>query len=496
MLKWSHLLPLESAVDADLNAIDEYGMALYHPEHGYKPNVGGQALFWKEMGGFSEDNLQERPFRTMALLGGIGSGKSFTGAVWACDRAIKYPNARGLIAANSFPQLAQATLVTLAEVCLRFNVPLDPIRDTPEETALAIINRRPSHCFLGPERAYVYILSTSSFEGNRQTSRGLQARWAWLDEMAYASETAFNTIDGRIGRGPGRELEGSICVTTTPRGFNWLYYRMADPARSDEWKKTFWYVNCPTSENIENLGEDYVNSLTGNYKGDIGKQELEGLFLNTTLGLVYKWFRRSSHSLNGEDATVLSHNPAERIHMCLDFNYSPTIAVLFHVRQSEVHVFKEFYRLDSDLWELMETVCSWLKDTDHCGEVWLHGDASGRSRSATSRLSAWDIVTRTLSSTQLKIECKFPKSNPPVTNRVDSFNWLCRQDRFFIDADNAPQTLRDLETVTWDGTGIGKDDRLATHCSDALTYGTHWMFPFGGSNRMLEVGQERVPGLT
>jgi len=496
MLRWDTLLQLEDELDYSLNREVLDQLCLYDPSRGYQPNPGGQARFWQEMGGFGPDVMERRPYRTMGLFGGVGSGKSYTGAVWAIDRAIKYPNAKGLIAANSFPQLAQATLVTLAEACLQYNVPLDPIRDTPEETALAIINRRPSHCFLGPDRAYVYVLSTSSFEGNRQTSRGLQARWAWLDEIAYASEQAFNTIDGRIGRGSGKELDGSILMTTTPKGFNWCYYRMADPARSEEWKKTFWFVNCPTRENIEHLGQDYVTSLEGNYAGEVGKQELEGLFLNTTLGLVYKWFNRQKHALQGVDAEILGHNPGERLHLNLDFNASPGVANLFHIRQQEIHCFQEFYQMDSDLWELMEQICEWLEKRKQVAEIWVHGDASGRARSATSKLSAWDIVKQNLDQTRIPYQCKFPNANPPVANRIDSFNWLCRADRFFIHMDNCPKTLKDLETVTWDGEGIDKSDLLATHCSDALTYGTHWMFPFGGSNRKVRAGHKPIPGVT
>jgi phage terminase large subunit len=497
MLKWAKLLETEEAVDYILNRHKEEAITLYDPIHGYRPRPGGQTRFWEELGGFSEDNYTKQPYRTVALLGGIGSGKSYSGAVWACDKALKYPRAKGVVLANSYPQLAQATLVTLAEVCLKYNIPIDPVRETPEETALAIVNRHPSHCFIGPERAYVYVLSSTSFDVGKQTSRGLQARWAWADEFAYSSEASFNTLDGRIGRGPGAELPGSLCITTTPRGFSWLYYRFADPARSEAWKKTFWFVNCPTRENIEYLGEEYITSLEGNYAGDVGRQELEGLFINTTLGLVYKWFNRQQHALQGEDALILQHNPGERLHLNLDFNASPGVCVLFHVRQQEVHTFKEFYQLDSDIWELMEQVCEWLEKSGHRADIWLHGDASGKARSAASKLSSWDIVKESLKKTGLDFECKFPATNPRVVNRVDAFNFLCRKDRFFIDLDNCPLTLRDLETVTWDGGGIDKEDKLATHLSDALTYGIYHLFPFGGTNqRTAKAGHNPIPGVT
>ena len=495
MLNWAKIAPLDISIRESLD-IEEERILLYDPEFGYRPNPGGQTRYWNSVfGGFSEDNYSKPSYRATALIGGIGSGKSYTGAVWACDRAIKYPRARGVITANSFSQLSQATLTTLAEVCMQYNIPLDPIRETPEETALAIANRRPAHCLLGPDRAYVYVLTAAAFEGKKQTNRGLQARWGWFDECAYSSEDAYNTLNGRIGRGPGKPMIGQICLTTTPRGFNWLYYRLADPSRSDAWKKTFWYTSCPTWENQEHLGDEYVDSLKGDFDGELGQQELGGEFLNTNIGLIFKYFNRNNHSLTGEDAQILQHRPDERLHICLDFNATPCVAVMFQVRMDECHVFKEFYVLDSDIYELSEMVRDWLVEVKQIQEIWLHGDASGKNRSATSKLSAWDIVWNTLKEAGIEMKRKFPDANPPVSNRIDSFNWLCRNDKFFISIDDAPETVKDIETMTRAGDEIDKSDILRTHCVDAMTYGTHWCWPYGGRNRIPKHKAGGLPGI-
>ncbi|NEZ65662.1 hypothetical protein D0962_23380 [Leptolyngbyaceae cyanobacterium CCMR0082] len=495
MINWAICAPLDLSLRKGLDTPEDK-LLLYDPERGYAPNPGGQTRFWQEaFGGFSADNYNQPSYRSMSLIGGIGSGKSYTGAVWACDRAIKYPKARGVITANSFSQLSQATLTTLAEVCMQYNIPLDPIRDTPEETALAIANRRPAHCLLGPDRAYVYVLTAAAFEGKKQTNRGLQARWAWFDECAYSTEQAYNTLNGRIGRGPGKPMTGQLCLTTTPRGFNWLYYRLADPSRKKSWKKTFWFTNCPTWENQENLGDDYVESLQGDFDGDEGRQELGGEFLNTNIGLIFKYFNRNKHGLTGKDAKILRHRPDERLHINLDFNATPCVAVLFQTRRDECHAFKEFYVLDSDIYELSEKIRDWLIEHKQTQEIWLHGDASGRNRSATSKLSAWDIVWNTLSETGLDLKRKFPKANPPIANRIDSFNWLCRQNKFFIDLDNCPETTKDIETMTYAGEEMDKSDILRSHCIDALSYGTHWCWPYGGRNRVPKKKRQVLPGI-
>ena len=367
--------------------------------------------------------------------------------------------------------------------------------DTPEATALSIANRRPAHCYIGPGRAYCYVLSMSSFQGKTQTSRGLGCRAAWLDEAAYSSEEAFNTLDGRLGRGPGKELEGSGIITTTPNGLNWVWSKSFDPSRSDSLKKTFTFFNCPTRENLEHLGDGYVTSLEGNYEGELAQQELMGAFLNTASGLVYRKFSRNAHGLRGDDAKCIGYDNTLRLHLNYDFNFTPAVCSAFHVRMNEVHCFKEWYVKESDVWELSEEIRDWLIKNNHQAEIWLHGDASGRARSAASRLSAWDIIWDTMKSGGFQMFKKYPKANPPVSNRVDAFNFLCKQDRFFIDVDNCPELVKDFENVTWDGDNIDKSDILRTHLADSITYGVHFLYPYGGRNGP-ESGSRAIPGFS
>ncbi|MFM6671757.1 MAG: hypothetical protein ACKPJO_16770, partial [Dolichospermum sp.] len=80
--------------------------------------------------------------------------------------------------------MSRATFVTLVEVCSLYNIPRDPWRDSPEDQAFAIANCQ--RCYIGPDRAFVYVISANNFTGKSQTGRGLQIRWVWADEFAYA----------------------------------------------------------------------------------------------------------------------------------------------------------------------------------------------------------------------------------------------------------------------------------------------------------------------
>ncbi|MFM8006754.1 MAG: hypothetical protein ACKO86_17850, partial [Dolichospermum sp.] len=72
----------------------------------FTPNPGGQAQFLELAGWNTKDPLEQR---WSGAIGGINSGKSFAGAVWACTRALLDPKARGMITANDYGQLSRAT---------------------------------------------------------------------------------------------------------------------------------------------------------------------------------------------------------------------------------------------------------------------------------------------------------------------------------------------------------------------------------------------------
>lgn len=441
----------------------------------FKPNPGGQSDFFRKAQWTNDYPL---PHKWLALLGGINSGKSFAGAVWACSRALIDPESRGMISANSYGQLARATLVSLVEVCRLFSIPLEPWRDSPEEQALAIANCQ--RCYIGHEKAFVYVLSANSFTGNTQAGRGLQVRWFWGDEFAYAPEQAFLTIDGRLDRGPGT-LKGQGIITTSPCGHNYLWDKFGDPNREESLKKLYQLVSVSSLENLHSSAE-YLESLQANYNDELYKQEILGLFVNVTEGLVYKYFERQEHTLRGEDAFAIAYDPNLPLMLSFDFNYNPAICIAAQERKGEIHFFKEWFLLDSDIWELTNQVAQWIEKNGRPVEIQIFGDATGRARSASSRLSSWDIVFQGLQHLSMfngYLRRRFTDSNPYVQNRIHSVNQLFRKDRCFIDYDNCTNLVKDFEQVTWDDHGINKsEDKLRSHLSDAAGYLIHTLYPF------------------
>jgi len=70
----------------------------------FSPNPNGQTEFW-------ELTREDCPYKFIWLKGSLSSGKTNTGAAWFCDRRKRDPEARSLVTANSYPQLARSTLI-------------------------------------------------------------------------------------------------------------------------------------------------------------------------------------------------------------------------------------------------------------------------------------------------------------------------------------------------------------------------------------------------
>lgn len=495
MPSWSSLLTYEASarqqIELEKNYVEDQPTLFTD----FVPNPGQRRFL--ELTKWNKRENPEQKFT--AMIAGIGAGKSHAGAVWLCAKALLYPKAKGLVCSNTFGQLSRATLQTLVRVCREFNIPLEPYAPSVEDQALKIANCQ--RCYIGKDRTFIYVLSMSSFMGKTESARGLEIRFFWGDELAYSAESAFNVLIGRLGRGECPELKGQGIISTSPNSFNWIYERFADPNRSNEMKLLYRMVQCSTRENLEHLGEDYIQSLETNYEGDLGKQELEGLFIAALEGLVYKYFDRRVHCLRDDDAEILAYDPNLPLMLSFDFNYSPAICVAAQQRHNEIHFFKEWYILDSDLWELTESVTDWIIENGDPASLMIFGDATGHARSANSRLSSWDIVTEQLKPiTKYKPQGylikKFAKSNPHVINRIHSVNLLFKQNRCFLDFVKCPNLIKDFEQVTYTpDKAIAKENVLLSHLSDAAGYLIHTLYPFKREGHREKLGTKKPAGV-
>lgn len=459
------------------------------------PNPGAQERFFTEF--FSTDKHIPHPFtkdmgrRVAWFRAGLNAGKSWSGAAFSVSCALKDPESRGLITANSYGQLRSSTLVALAEFCKLFKVPLSPVADididAPEWadlTAKRIADNRFCTIFGAP----VLVLSAESFTGrtdkSQEVGRGLQVRWFWGDEYAYANESAFNTMYSRLGRGPGTLPGIGFLTSSINRNspYNWAYDLFDAPNRDKGSVDYFLSVGGSSAENLH-ADPEYVRSMMATLTPELIKIELLGEYATVAKGIIFNTFVRAIHLLQGADSRLCEYDPRYPLHLSFDFNHSPACAIAAQQVDGELRIIREWYKIDSDTFELADDVAGWAiaewtAAHNANRKVFIHGDASGNQKTANSRTTNWEIVWDALKARGILAERCYGASNPDIQDSVNGLKIALKNDKIFLHGDRCIELSKDLESLRWRGTDIDKRDLKRSHVQDCLRYLCWDLWPY------------------
>lgn len=353
------------------------------------------------------------------FCGGLGSGKTHAGGLWAAYMAVNYPGTKGIITANSYSQLKKATLTKFFEILNSLNIKYhykqqDGVIHIGEST--------------------IYAISMEKYD----LLRGIEVGWAWSDECAFYKEEAYQVLIGRI-----RDKDGPCQWkgTTTPNGFNWLYKRfVVNPPDSSK------VVYSATTDNIENLSHNYVKDLKRQYDERLAKQELDGQFVNLNSGNVYYGFDRHEH---------VKEIPLKDglFYIGLDFNVHPLCGVFAIFRNNTLFIVDELYLENSNTFAAAKEIRTRYPNN----LLRVVADSTGDRRRTSSSTTDLEILRRS----QLEV---VPFKNPYVKDRYNNLNRLFHYKKIFI-SPKCEKLIEDLEQLVYDN----KDDMLS-HISDALGY--------------------------
>lgn len=197
--------------------------------------------------------------RRKAFVGGIGSGKTFAGAIEVLRQP---PNSVGMIVGPSYPSLKKATLETFFEIA--------------EPAGLIVAHKKADRKILLKGNRVVHYASAD----NPDSLRGPNLGWFWGDEASYWEAKAWRIMAGRLRKQPGR-----CWMTMTPRGKkHWTYRDLFA-------KGVVKYVVAATRSNFFNL-EGFADTLAGVGNLAWQRQEYFGEFIEE-IGSVFlrEWFR-------------------------------------------------------------------------------------------------------------------------------------------------------------------------------------------------------------
>jgi len=368
----------------------------------------------------------------VGLIGGVGLGKTFTGSAWIMKNY--HNDSLGLISANTYGQLMNATLTSVFKNLDIWGVPFN----YNQQKKLLTVNNKKQ--FL--------TLSLDSYDQHR----GIEIGEWWADEAAYNDHEAYLTIKGRL-RDKGGNLQ--TLITTTPKGFNWVYdYFHPSGEKHDPLR---YRLITATSYTNKHLPDAYLKSLETEYDDKMKEQELMGLFVNLTAGKVYYAFDRSTNINEVKQV-------AGQVYIGMDFNVDPMTAILFQIVNNKIHVFDEVFLRNSDTYQMSDHLiknnymgCSVIPDSTGGNKK-----TSGKSDHIILKEFGFNVV---------------PTYNPHVIDRVNNINRLLSKGRIIINP-KCVKLINDLEKVSWKGNDLDqKSDKMLTHISDCLGYGAWKLFP-------------------
>lgn len=362
------------------------------------------------------------------LKGGIGSGKSFCGALHANMMAELNPDSPGLIAANSYKQLKDATLTTLLNFLDKHKIK-------------HAYKKQANELYIGRKMFYCRSLD------NYDAIRGIEISDAWLDETRDTAPEAFDVVLGRL-RHPSTNKFRTL-LTTSPNGYDWLHEKFVlNPLPGS---------NMVSASSMSNtyLPDGYIQMLLGAYDEKMIQQEIYGEFVNLTANAAYYCFSREKNvrAFELEDLPWWGG---------VDFNVDPMTGVIGFVKDDVIYIWDEAYLRDSNTPSLRR---HWIMKGYSGATLIPDGTGKGRKTNTESGVTDHILLEEGGNFKVKRIH------NPYVGDRINCVNGLLDKARIVIHP-RCVNLIKDLEQVS-----RGENNELLTHISDALGYLAWYLFP-------------------
>lgn len=201
-------------------------------------------------------------------VGGVGSGKTMVGSYKAIFKALQHPNGMGLIGAQTFPQLRDATMETFFMVC--------PEKLMHGGSKAKAFNK--SDGILTMYNGHKILFRPLDDESKL---RSLNLVWFWIDESSevpggenifFQLQSRLRSLHGFVDGPDGKVPVHQGWNTTNPNGKDWQYKLFVLSNDPD-----YAYVNAPTREN-KYLPPGFEEGLRRRWPDQWVRRFLEGSF--------------------------------------------------------------------------------------------------------------------------------------------------------------------------------------------------------------------------
>lgn len=359
-----------------------------------------------------------------ALVAGIGYGKSFTLSHFALQQVNDYPDANGLIVANTYTQLQNATIPALTGLLTELGI----------EFTLVMSGAK-KHLTINGTKIFIYSLDVP------ENIRGIEVGWLAADEAAFSTKEAIDVIFGRL-----RDKRGSLKARffSSPNGFN-FFYDFINSAKVE--------LHQGKTKDNKNLPETYYKQLLEMYGGEnspLARQELFGEFCNQTSKSVYYAFKRTEH------VTAIEENKNLPVYVGCDFNAGNMNYVAMQYTPNGFTVLESATLKDysANTFSMAQEIYGkWGS------RAIIIPDSTAKARKTSAEAGITDI--RILQNAGLKV---LDTQNPRIKDRQNTVNMQFFRNRIKIDS-SCINLIKELETLASDD-----DEGVRSHLAVALGY--------------------------
>lgn len=468
-----------------------------------------------------ESNCERNLFHS-----GQGGGKSALAGLLALDLVKVVPNVIGLIAANTYGQLSNATLLAIFEIWNKAGVK-EYTEGNPN--GCYVIDKQPPKHFKA--HGYTFknnnnkiffsngaVVFTASLD-NYKALDGITIGWAILDETKDTKEDAVKkVIIGRL-RQKGmckrvKEVEGVLCgfvpsghdaageqanplfVFTSPAKEQWLteFFKLEDYreeilacifSKADYFCKrenNRCIVIASNYHNEENLPKSYIPNMIADLSADIIELNIYGSPFGKTGAEYYADFKKSTHVTERAEFTA-----GVPLKLAWDFNVNPymTLQVWQDIEKDgriKSRCIKE-YPLRAPRNTIQDCCTAFERDFD--GRMWagvfFYGDSSGKARTVIKSVkSLYAEIERCLRQYLHSTSRRILKSNPRhrslangTLGRRDFMNKLLRGG-YGVDVEIHPSckhTIADFEFCKEDANGAKEKKKVVINGISCEKYG-------------------------
>lgn len=345
--------------------------------------------------------------------GGFGSGKTFCGSLLGVLLALKYPQIKGLVGAQTYPLVRDTTLSAYFE-----HLDIIGLHENNDWT------------FCKTERTLKFkngseIMFRHFDEPDKLKS--LNLGFAQIEEMSDVPKSVFLMLLGRLRQR----------IIPTWRGFQYRLFGHTNPEAQKGWiydtfvgnpAPNYRLIIAPTTQNIY-LPKGFVEELRKSYDEDYFTQNVLGEWVDKDDALVVKGF-------SDKNIRNLDYDERLDLHLTCDFNVDPMSWIVAHKTDQKVYFIDEIVLENTTTALALDEFIR--RYPRHKGRIIINGDASGDNRTCTSEFTNYSLMLRKLALHGYNdVSVEIRSFNPPIKNRVTAFNTLIRsysgETRIFVD---------------------------------------------------------------